>query len=215
MSSTTPPATSSPAPSPIPPVVPAGRMRDSEQPTLPLPANAALRPWRPTDAPTLVAACQDPDIQQWNRPAQVSAEGARAKIAHWQQRWHDEQAAIWAITDGKDVGQDDAAVGLAGLADLDLRGGSAEFLYWLLPAGRGRGLALSATVRISRWALEELGLHRLRLTHSVANPASCRVASRAGFQLEGTLRSALLHADGWHDEHLHARVAGDDWPADA
>ncbi|MEU7151322.1 GNAT family N-acetyltransferase [Streptomyces sp. NPDC045456] len=207
MTSATPPA----APSPIPPVVPTGSMRDSEQPTLTLTTDAELRPWRPTDADVLVAACQDPDIQQWNRPTQVSTEGARTKIARWHQRWHDEQAAIWAVAGT----EDGPAVGLAGLADLDLGGGSAEFLYWLLPAGRGRGLAVSATVRISRWALEDLGLHRLRLTHSVANPASCRVAVRAGFRLEGTMRSALLHADGWHDEHLHARVAGDAWPADA
>ena len=33
-----------------------------------------------------------------------------------------------------------------------------------------------------------------------------RVAAKAGFTAEGTLRSALLHADGWHDMHLHARV---------
>jgi RimJ/RimL family protein N-acetyltransferase len=36
-----------------------------------------------------------------------------------------------------------------------------------------------------------------------------RVAAKAGFTAEGTLRSALLHADGWHDMHLHARVQGD------
>lgn len=59
-----------------------------------------------------------------------------------------------------------------------------------------------------------LGLQRLRLTHSVENPASCRVAERAGFALEGTMRSALLHEDGWHDEHLHARVRGDAWPGE-
>lgn len=68
--------------------------------------------------------------------------------------------------------------------------------------------------RVGRWALEDLGLHRLRITHSVANAASCRVATRAGFALEGTMRGALSHQDGWHDEHLHARVAGDPWPAD-
>ncbi|KOU09317.1 acetyltransferase [Streptomyces sp. NRRL F-5755] len=199
---------SSPTASPIPPVVPAGRLRDSEQPTLALSTDAELRPWRPADAQVLVAACQDPDIVHWNRPARISPDGARDKIAHWHRRWHDEQAAIWAVA-GAGGG---AAVGLAGIGDIDLRGGSAEFLYWLLPAGRGRGLAVSATVRISRWAMDELGLHRLRISHSVANPASCRVAERAGFRLEGTMRSALLHADGWHDEHLHARVAGDDWP---
>jgi RimJ/RimL family protein N-acetyltransferase len=51
-------------------------------------------------------------------------------------------------------------------------------------------------------------LHRLGLGHSVANTASCRVADRAGFRLEATLHSALLHSDGWHDMHLHARVGG-------
>ena len=35
------------------------------------------------------------------------------------------------------------------------------------------------------------------------------MAAKAGFALEGTKRSALLHADGWHDMHLHARIRGD------
>jgi RimJ/RimL family protein N-acetyltransferase len=72
---------------------------------------------------------------------------------------------------------------------------------------------VDAVVRIGRWAFEDLGLHRLRITHSVANTASCRIATRAGFPLEGTMRSALLHADGWHDEHLHAQVESDVRPA--
>jgi RimJ/RimL family protein N-acetyltransferase len=41
----------------------------------------------------------------------------------------------------------------------------------------------------------------------VQNEISCRVAVRVGFPLEGTMRSALLHDDGWHDMHVHARVA--------
>ncbi|MEU3505353.1 GNAT family N-acetyltransferase [Streptomyces hundungensis] len=194
---------------PIPPVVSAGRMARQQQPSFVLPGGRELRPWRESDADVLVASALDPDIVRWNRVEQLSLEAARAKIAHWGQRWTEEQAAIWAISRRAD----DRAVGLIGLADFDLRGGSAEILYWLLPAGRGGGAALDATLRVSRWALDELGLHRIRITHSVSNPASCRVARRAGFALEGTMRSALLHADGWHDEHLHARVAGDPWPA--
>ncbi len=75
--------------------------------------------------------------------------------------------------------------------------------------GDGAGVVVEATRRVSEWALHDLGLHRLRLCHSVANPASCRVAEKAGFSLEGTMCSALLHADGWHDEHLHALVRCD------
>jgi RimJ/RimL family protein N-acetyltransferase len=70
-------------------------------------------------------------------------------------------------------------------------------------------VATGATAAVARWALHDLGLHRLELQHSTANQASCRVAAKAGFAVEGTLRSAMQHPDGWHDMHLHARVLGD------
>lgn len=190
---------------PIAPVVPPGRMKQTRQPALALPNGMHLRPWRESDARVLVQSCLDPDIQHWNRPGRLTMDAAREKIARWKLRWQSEEAAIWAIAPT----DDEPPVGLIGLADLDLRGGSGEFVYWLLPAGRGRGAVVNATVSISQWAFESLGLHRLRITHSVANTASCRVATKAGFALEGTMRSALLHADGWHDEHLHARIQDD------
>jgi len=71
------------------------------------------------------------------------------------------------------------------------------------------GVVVEATERLSRWAFEDLGLHRLRLCHSTTNPASCRVAEKAGYSFEGIRRSALPHEDGWHDEHLHSLVRGD------
>ena len=52
-----------------------------------------------------------------------------------------------------------------------------------------------------------LGLQRVSLMHSTQNPASCRVATAAGFVAEGTMNRYLRHADGWHDMHLHAVVA--------
>jgi hypothetical protein len=91
--------------------------------------------------------------------------------------------------------------------------GVAECTYWVLPAARGRGVATGATVAMARWALHDLGLHRLELRHATANPASCRVAARAGFGLEGTLRGAMQHPDGWHDMHLHARLQATPKPA--
>lgn len=52
----------------------------------------------------------------------------------------------------------------------------------VLPPARGGGVVVEASRRVSRWALDELGLHRLRLCYSVANPASCRVAAKAGWR---------------------------------
>ncbi|MEU7148758.1 GNAT family N-acetyltransferase [Streptomyces sp. NPDC045456] len=167
-----------------------------------------LRPWEVRDTGALAQSCLGPDVRRWNRPAHLTVESAREKINQWRGRWQSEDAAIWAVAlEGGEV------LGLIGLAGLDLPGGQGEFLYWLLPAGRGGGLMVEATIHVSRWALEDLGLHRLRIVHSVANTASCRTAGRAGLRLEGTMREALLHADGWHDEHFHARVQGDDWPS--
>ncbi|MEV7502446.1 GNAT family N-acetyltransferase [Streptomyces sp. NPDC093018] len=188
----------------IPDVVPAGRMADGGQPVLGLGEGVELRPWSPDDADALLAAAQDPAIRRWNLFTVADHADARRRIERMHERWRAETGAVWAVarTGGP-------AIGLIGLNDIDLAGGAAELVYWLLPEARGAGLAHAATRRLARWSLDDLGLHRLRLCHSTANPASCRVAEKAGFTFEGTMRDALLHADGWHDQHLHARVAGD------
>ena len=57
------------------------------------------------------------------------------------------------------------------------------------------------------WGLAEWGLRRVELIHAVANPASCRVAEKAGFGLEGTVGNGERYGDGrWYDEHLHGRL---------
>ncbi|MFD9301659.1 GNAT family N-acetyltransferase [Streptomyces sp. NPDC060048] len=190
---------------PIPPVVPTGRMAALTQPAYTLPGGMLLRPWEPHDAPALLAASADPDIRHWNRPDHLTQDQAVTRITRWRERWHTERAAIWAVAPS----EGSRAVGVIALADLDLRGGSGEVMYWLLPAGRGAGVTAEGVSAVTRWAFDDLGLHRLRITHSVANPASCRVALTSGYPLEGTMRGALLHADGWHDEHLHARLRTD------
>lgn len=185
-------------------VVPAGQMTRNPQPVLDLDNGWELRPWRASDAGSLLEAGQDHDIRRWNLLSVPSLNAARARIERMHDRWHAETAAIWAVAQTQGP-----AAGLIGWNDINLDGGSAEIVYWLLPAARGAGVAVTAAVRVSRWAFDQLGLHRLRLCHSVANPASCRVADKAGFAAEGTMRSALLHEDGWHDQHLHALIVGD------
>ncbi|MEU5535400.1 GNAT family N-acetyltransferase [Streptomyces sp. NPDC020362] len=191
----------------IPDVVPAGRMAKGDQPVLDLPGGLELRPWRAddADADALLAGGQDPAIRQWNLFSVSSRDEARARIERMHERWRAETGAVWAIAQ-----PGGAPLGLAGLHAVDLAGGSADVMYWVLPASRGGGIVVEAARRLGRWALDDLGLHRLRLCHAVANAASCRVAEKVGYAFEGTMRSSLLHADGWHDEHLHALVSGAD-----
>ncbi|MGW2023079.1 GNAT family N-acetyltransferase [Streptomyces decoyicus] len=92
---------------------------------------------------------------------------------------------------------------------MNLVHGLAECAYWVLPNARGVDVAPRGVATVTAWALDEAGFRRLEVAHSVSNEASCRVAIKSGFVLEGTLRSARLQRDGRHDTHLHARVRGD------
>ena len=79
----------------------------------------------------------------------------------------------------------------------------------MVPSARGREVAPRALRAITDWVFDHLGLHRVELAHSTANMASCSVASKAGYALEGTKRRETLDSDGWHDMHLHARLRDD------
>lgn len=82
-------------------------------------------------------------------------------------------------------------------ADWETR--SAEIGYGVRADERGKGYAPEALVAVSRWALTEGGLQRVWLSTIAENLASQRVAEKAGFRLEGTLRRAGLEDDGLHD----------------
>jgi RimJ/RimL family protein N-acetyltransferase len=71
-------------------------------------------------------------------------------------------------------------------------------------------VASCAVRAAATYGFGQLVLRRLHLFHAVENAASCGVARKAGFLLEGTLRESYRYADGrFHDEHLHARLATD------
>ncbi|NNN02355.1 MAG: GNAT family N-acetyltransferase [Acidimicrobiaceae bacterium] len=178
-----------------------GSMSARPQPVLRVDDRFALRPWTVEDIPALVAAYADRDIQHWNLSSFDEAEAAEV-IVKWNNQWMLETGASWAIARTSD----DFAIGRIGLRVMNLASGVAEISYWVAPRARGVGAAPLATAAISTWLLGDLGLHRLELGHSVHNPASCRVAIKAGYPPEGTMKSALLHLDGWHDMHWHARV---------
>jgi RimJ/RimL family protein N-acetyltransferase len=177
-------------------------MCDHEQPVLTAEGGLILRPWRRDDAAAVLEGHNDAVIQRWHRRRLDSIEEAGQLISSWAEEWAAETRACWAVTG--DSGQ---LLGRLSLRTL-LGQGLGEVGYWVLPAARGAGAAPRAVEAATTWAFEDLGLHRIELVHSVANRASCRVAAKAGYELEGTMRSALLHADGWHDMHLHARIAG-------
>ncbi|MGW2226718.1 GNAT family N-acetyltransferase [Streptomyces formicae] len=186
-------------------VVAPGTLARREQPVIAVPGGLVVRPWSAADAPAVYEAFQDPLLSRWHARGADSESEVLGWIEDWRASWAGERDAYWAVAD---AGTDEL-VGRIALKAMVLADGQAEVAYWTMPQARGRGVASRSVVALSSWAFGEVGLHRLELTHSTANEASCRVALRTGFAVEGTKRGAGLHEDGWHDMHLHARLQGD------
>jgi [ribosomal protein S5]-alanine N-acetyltransferase len=145
----------------------------------------ALRPWQDADLDVMVAICRDPDVARFTRvPEPYSEADARAWIDAQPGRLESGEGVTLAITSSGG-----APLGSIGLrvdpGDRDI----AEAGYMVAPAARGRGLATTALRLASRWAVRDVGIARVHLTTHVDNPASQRVAERAGFRREGVLRA--------------------------
>ncbi|MEV1331759.1 GNAT family N-acetyltransferase [Micromonospora costi] len=186
-----------------PPAIPAGALAAGPQPSLSAEGGLLLRPWEPSDAAVFLAAYRDPDIRHWHTRQPASEEQVHEWFDQYRRAWEQETGASWAVTGGGEV------LGRIAMGSINLDDGVAGCSYWVLPAARGAGVAPRALSALSVWALGEAGFHRLYLDHSTRNHASCRVAVKAGFLLEGTKRSDAVHSDGRHDMHLHARIRED------
>jgi RimJ/RimL family protein N-acetyltransferase len=182
----------------VPPFLPAGTLAARSQPRLDTDGGLLLRPWLAEDAPVLAAAYEDPAIQHWHHRSMPLAE-AEGWIAATATVWRDETDAEWAVADG------DRVVGRVALRGILLAVGQAEISYWTCPDARQRGVATAAVGRLADWAFDTAGFWRLQIKHSVHNPGSCQVATRAGFTEVAELSRQHLHADGWHDVHVHSR----------
>jgi RimJ/RimL family protein N-acetyltransferase len=147
----------------------------------------ALRPWSMQDVPEAVRCCNEEQIRRFIPPLPIpyTEDDAIAFIGAAQERL-DQGSMTFVIGEGPGAALR-GSIGLRTIAP-----GIAQTGYWVAPEARGRGLAGTALALLSRWALATLPLIRLQLFTDVDNPASMRVAERAGFAREGTLRN-------WYD----------------
>jgi RimJ/RimL family protein N-acetyltransferase len=165
-----------------------------------------LRPWQPSDAPAVLAACTDPDIQRWTTvPSPYTPEHARHFVEeHGPKGWADDTDYGFAVCDSI-RGRLLAAIAVRRHAARD----TWDVGYWVVPAARGTGVASEALGVLCRWACSELGAERIEWYAAVGNWASRRVAEKAGFTVEGVLRSGIPGRDGRADCWIGARLSTD------
>jgi RimJ/RimL family protein N-acetyltransferase len=100
-------------------------------------------------------------------------------------------------------------VGSIGLRDTDWEAGRTEIGYGVRADRWGQGHATVAARAVGRWALTERGMRRVQLCARVDNVASLRVAEKAGYQREGTLRLAIWEDGEAHDLAVFSMIATD------
>lgn len=93
----------------------------------------------------------------------------------------------------KDCG---SLVGGSGLHDVDWDLGHFEVGYWGRTSFCGRGLITEGVTALSEYALNHLCASRVFLTTDELNTASWRLAERAGFEFEGSLRNERRNLQG-------------------
>ncbi|MFL6040143.1 MAG: GNAT family N-acetyltransferase [Gaiellales bacterium] len=173
-----------------------------------------LRPWeqRDADCARQGRACSEHDAREWiERQRQRSAAGEGLSLA--------------IVDDGTDAAlgyvgllfrprlesgivRREAAVDLPGLV-FNLQPGNVGIGYWVVESARRRGLASTAVMLLSRWALRDAGVERIEALTEPDNLASHRVAERAGFRWEGHLRCYLQIDGRGADAVVYALVRGD------
>lgn len=179
-----------------------------------------LRPWRAADIPALAAEMsrEYPTGGMWarpgERPVQTGPAGER-DAARWlasQDRgWRDGDRLSFAVLEADDAGGCVLA-GNVGLKNREETGRigereTAEIGYWTAVAARGRGVAPAAVRAVTGWvfdAFARASLRQIMLVHDVGNPASCRVAEKAGYPFRELSPANPPH---WFtDGHIHMRL---------
>ncbi|GAA2254715.1 acetyltransferase [Streptomyces ruber] len=143
-------------------------------------------PAGPQDTDAVYEAAQDPDIQRWTTvPSPYLREHAEDFVGRM-------APDGWANGSSFTFGAFLPSGGLAAMIGLSLHPlSTGEIGFWATKEHRGRGYVTEAALAVSRWAFTTLGVDRVEWRAEVGNHASRAVAVKAGFTLEGTLRSAI------------------------
>jgi len=136
--------------------------------------------------------CQDPDIQRWTLlPSPYRRSDAAEFVLNQAPQWWEQDVhRAWGIREMTPDGPY-----LAGSVGLRLDGeGSADLGYLLAPDCRGRGLGTAAVRLATRHALDPggMGMRRVIVRIFVGNWSSRALVQRAGFSLNGTVRSEIV-----------------------
>jgi RimJ/RimL family protein N-acetyltransferase len=150
----------------------------------------------------------DPDVLRFTRvPDPTPADFPDEWLRVYEAGREDGTREAFAAYDG-----DGRFVGLALAFGIDREEGEAELGYIVMPEARGHGTGTAILRALTDWAFAQAGMVRLRLVIDTLNPASLRVAERAGYVREGVMRSVYFKNGRRIDAVLLSRLQSDPPP---
>ena len=162
--------------------------------------HVCIRPWTDADAPAIVEALSDAGVTDNLRdglPKPYTEADARDYIAY--ARTAGEGACAFAIDAG---GEAVGSIQLTRQGNIHRR--TAELGYYVVRRLWGRGVCTEAVRQICRFAFAETDLLRVYAEPFADNAASCRVLEKAGFALEGVMRSGIWKNGRLRDYCMYA-----------
>ncbi|MCP5560369.1 MAG: GNAT family N-acetyltransferase [Verrucomicrobiaceae bacterium] len=102
---------------------------------------------------------------------------------------------------------DGSLIGGSGLHDADWALRCFEIGYWGRTRFGGQGLMTEGVKALADYALRDLSANRVFLSTDAENVPSWRLAERAGFKLEGTLRNERFNLSGrLRDTRMYSKI---------
>ena len=162
-----------------------------------------LRAWTLADAPALAKLINNKKVQDNLRdglPFPYGEEDAKVFLSAVLASDPDQNLAFAIEADGKLIG----SISATRCANIHFR--TAELGYYLGEPYWGRGFATEAVRQICDYIYRNTDIIRIFAEPFAYNTASCRVLEKAGFQLEGLLRSNAVKNGRILDMKMYARI---------
>lgn len=132
----------------------------------------------------------------WAANGVPSPTQCEANCRRFQARFLLREDLTMAVFERDANGAEGAYIGGTGLHRIDWAVRRFEIGYWCRSSRVGKGLIGEAVAALTRCAFEQLKALRVELRVDEVNARSWRVAERAGYVLEGVLRSESLASNG-------------------
>ena len=153
--------------------------------------------------PGVAELVQVEDVRTYTRvPTDPPPGFAAAWLARYEEGWRDGSRAGFAIES-----HDGEFLGLGMFVRIEPEGRQGEIGYVVGPAARRGGVATRTLQLLTDWGFSQLGMKRIELWIDTTNSGSERVAERAGYVLEGVLRSVWFKEDIRRDFGIWSRLS--------